>query len=279
MSDHMINKNNNKNNNNTTKSAIRKHQESARILRFCSILSNRYYYRHQLQKLEFCICWVMLLLTMFTQTLSPSIMSLYLKASAITRTIAYVFDLSNAFVKCKGRLPSWLLLHHGGVLLHHITFSMSISQSEEPLPLHIMSCFFLGSQSSHNTWTKTISKKLYWGNVLVGWVTALYVQYFFCVHDVVYASAGVNVMGACLLATTTGVSLLYLESSGKKKRTHATRSRTVSPVIRGQQAKKTSTIHPSCSSISLGRRLSIVSMSGGNYQCKYEGLQIVARAA
>lgn len=186
--------------------------KSTSKMTFCSFIADNYYYRHQLQKIEFCACWVMLFTTAYLQAWSP-LSTFYMKASTITRAIAYIFDFSNAYLKNKGGLPSWLVLHHGGVFLHHLTFSISINQDVQGIPFRIMICFFLASQSSHNTWTKKISMTCYWGNVLVGVLTCSYIQHLCCVHLKSYVAT--CVMGGSLFATLTGVSLLFLKSVGK----------------------------------------------------------------
>jgi hypothetical protein len=132
--------------------------------------------RKQLQKVEFLACWMIVFVAaaadhMMIRAPASSIpsccyyyMILYCKFSTFTRALAYTVDLTNAWVKFDGAIPSWLALHHSGILAGHITEIFFLT----PKTLSQLMVIALGFQSSHNTWTKKYSLKLYWANVLLG---------------------------------------------------------------------------------------------------------------
>jgi len=160
----------------------------------CSALSNRYSMRIKLQKVEFCLCWLLFLVNTLCvvgtvgATASISILSFthfYVQASIVSRVIAYAFDFSRAYVKTNS-IPEWLKLHHFGVLLQHTTMGYFILGRTYNLCLDYsyndinngsemmticngllrlrLIVYLLGSQASHNTWTKRFSLVLCWGN-------------------------------------------------------------------------------------------------------------------
>lgn len=175
---------------------------------FCTILSRNYHLRHTLQKAEFAICWILLLMTLLTNTVFP-LSVLYMKVSAFTRVLAYAFDLANAWVKRNRKLPMWLILHHSGCTGQHFTSAFFITPNS---PLHV-TVFLLGSQSTHNTWTKRLSLVLYWGNVLVGVLASIYSHCYLHVSDIA---------GACFIRsfvmTSVGVALLVSKSIMEKRK-------------------------------------------------------------
>ena len=160
----------------------------------CSALNNRYSLRIQLQKVEFCLCWLLFLANILCDvrtvgaTASTYILSFtlfYVQASTVSRGIAYAFDFSRAFVNTNS-IPEWLKLHHFGVLLQHTTMGYFILGRTYHLCLDCcdndinndiemmkicnglirqrLVVFLLASQASHNTWTKRHSLVFYWGN-------------------------------------------------------------------------------------------------------------------
>ena len=189
-----------------------------------STLANNYHLRKDLQKIEFFTCWAVVFITVgltitsyhhpsySTQLLLPC-MVFYLKASVISRIVAYLFDFSNAAIKNHGALPLWLVLHHSGVLIQHISKAILLDGSS---CLQIM-LFALGSQSTHNTWTKKLSIVLYWGNVLVGVVTSLYVH---SIHgsNANHGSGAALAFCTSLLVTSCGIVLLIVDTYCAKMR-------------------------------------------------------------
>lgn len=178
---------------------------SGRHADICTILSTNYNLRHTLQKTEFATCWILLLVTVLTNTVTP-LSVLYMKVSLFTRVLAYAFDFANAWVKRNHTLPMWLILHHSGVTVQHFTKAFFLTPND---PLQAV-LFLLASQSSHNTWTKRLSLLLYWGNVLVGVLTC---RYLHNLHD--SGIAGVC-FGGSLVVTSVGILLLVSDSMMKK---------------------------------------------------------------
>ena len=166
-----------------------------------------YTLRKHLQKTEFFMCWIIVLLMSVTN-ISPSLPVACLKLSAFTRFLAYVIDFTNAYVKLDGSIPMWLVLHHSGVLVQHITKAFFLTPSSQ----YQVILFALASQSSHNTWTKKLSLVLYWGNVLVGVVTS----YLF--HSSHTASNAASSVYWSLVVTIFGISLLAWDTISKVKR-------------------------------------------------------------
>eukprot|EP00536_Pseudo-nitzschia_multiseries_P015763 jgi/Psemu1/43754/gm1.43754_g len=123
----------------------------------CRILDRNYHLRMCLQKLEFSVCWLLVVaIALSNLGSSPTagclaaavfaMAELYIKGSVASRVVAYAFDCSRALVRFrfgvsnnihngksirsstarkKGRcitiagLPRWLILHHAGVLVQH----------------------------------------------------------------------------------------------------------------------------------------------------------------
>jgi hypothetical protein len=195
--------------------------------------------RKILQKAEFFMCWAIFFLTAVrsknaylaeqtspSMVLSSSAAIFYIRLSLFTRSYAYAIDLANAWVKFDSNIPKWLVLHHSGVWSQHAIKAFFLTPHS---PLQIM-MFALGSQSSHNTWTKKHSLLLYWGNVIVGVLV--------CVYDVVKYHERNIFASRCfyysLLVTSTGILLLALDtyiSSKMKKMTGRDMTRTRRKVL------------------------------------------------
>jgi hypothetical protein len=185
--------------------------------------------RKQLQKVEFLACWMIIFVAaaadhmMIRAPESTSIPSccyyyiiLYSKFSTFTRALAYAVDLTNAWVKFDGAIPSWLVLHHSGLLAGHITEIFFLT----PKTFSQIMFGALGFQSSHNTWTKKYSLKLYWGNVIIG---ALSWSKVYCdrgaasEEDIDSASSTARLCSYySIIVTITGVLLLALDSTLRK---------------------------------------------------------------
>jgi len=175
--------------------------------------------RINLQKIEFLLCWLMVfanLLCIMGQVEDTSkelkhfqyvsiltIEYFYFRISAISRGVAYAFDFARASIifktsvnkdsdcstdtdngvgKIFGCIPEWLILHHFGVLVLHISMAFFIFAGEYDdayrrsdddamnqgdiflSPLVRITIVLLGMQASHNSWTKRHSIILYWGN-------------------------------------------------------------------------------------------------------------------
>jgi len=167
------------------------------------VLNNWYALRKHLQKMEFVVCWIIIFL-MTATNMSPTISIAYLKLSAFNRFLAYVADFTNAYYKLDGSIPKWLILHHSGALVGHITLLFFLTPSSQYQVFLIV----LGFQASHNTWTKKLSLVLYWGNVIVGTLAwCSYHVYFLHINN----SAG-KVMYMCLFTTILGICLLVRDS-------------------------------------------------------------------
>lgn len=149
-------------------------------------------FRKHLQKVEFFACWAIIIFTILnTDESSIRILSAlndqvnitppasaaspialydnqpiihFFRLSVLTRVVAYLVDLTNAKTKLDGIIPIWLIFHHSGVLVQHVTKAYFLT----PKSSRDIILFALASQSSHNTWTKQHSLLLYWSNVLVG---------------------------------------------------------------------------------------------------------------
>ena len=201
-----------------------------------STLSKKYHLRKDLQKIEFFTCWAIIfislgltishhdtpcsdderctahtssILSSQTQLLLPY-MTFYLKASIVSRFIAYLFDFSNAAIKNHGALPLWLVLHHSGVLIQHISEAILLDGSS---CVQVM-LFALGCQSTHNTWTKKISIVLYWGNVFMGVVTGIYLNSMHGSHS--NSSGASSLAFFSFLVTNCGVVLLIVDTYCQK---------------------------------------------------------------
>ena len=161
---------------------IRKHLKTA--VRFVSdilYIQKHYDLRKRLQKVEFFICWTIAVsaaATYVDRTLSSETLlyysSLYLKASVVSRALAYASDFSNASKTFSGDLPLWLILHHCGGFVQHFSKAVFLLDAGSRSQIIL---FALASQSSHNTWTKKHSLFLYWGNVLIGSITCCLVHF------------------------------------------------------------------------------------------------------
>lgn len=167
-------------------------QGLAMIKRSASVLSSysplkkltnmsHYDLRKHFQKIEFIVCWAIVLVLATTYLdnapfeASATLLyyfTLYLKASGMSRALAYCSDFTNASEKFDGDLPLWLILHHSGCLVVHFSKAFFLLGDAGSCRFNVL-VFALSSQSSHNTWTKKHSLFLYWGNVLVGVLTAI----------------------------------------------------------------------------------------------------------
>lgn len=185
---------------------------------FEALLCNQVRRRKQHQKREFLTIWAFLFLLtvgpMYHDNLASTAhtaASLYIEVSLLTRIVAYAIDFANAREKL-GKLPSWLILHHVGVFAVHTTVALYFSRTYYKTMLYL-----LGIQSTHNTWTKKYSMVLYWGNVLLGVITSIYVSAMNIMQDEVSLSLGPCVCISVALSTTcVGVSLLVVDCHGKK---------------------------------------------------------------
>jgi len=183
----------------------------------CSQVSRR----KQVQKIEFLTNWALLCLLAITATHTAlynasshihTTAFLYIEVSLFTRILAYSVDFANAREKL-GKLPAWLILHHVGVFATHITVAFYFSRS------YFMTMIYLISiQSTHNTWTKKYSLALYWGNVLLGVITSIYVSYMNALQDEVSLSLVPCIcILVSLLTTFTGIGLLVVDCQQGKK--------------------------------------------------------------
>lgn len=157
----------------------------------CYAMSDRYSIRMKMQKIEFLVCWLLVLAniaTMIVTQLQSTIFSFtnfYIQVSVVSRAVAYAFDFAHASVKGKlnsdnddnnsnnnniGVLPEWLILHHCGVLVQHVTMGCFIiphfycNGIVDRFFRAQLIIFLLCSQASHNTWMKRHSVTLYWFN-------------------------------------------------------------------------------------------------------------------
>ena len=129
--------------------------------------------RIRLQKLEFCIVWMLAISTAIagffeensileTFALMPTVC--FMRLSFFTRLITYAIDIDKARVKF-GTVPIWMLWHHSGVIIVHFATVL--------VPLQQYSfnfAFFglIGTQTSMNTWLKKESTLLYKTSEYVG---------------------------------------------------------------------------------------------------------------
>jgi hypothetical protein len=197
--------------------------------------------RKKLQKVEFLTCWVFLLFLAVVAGAANNVVllgtteeggfdlqllssyghtaaSLYIEMSLLTRAIAYAIDFTNAREKL-GKLPSWLVLHHLGVYAIHVVTAFYFSQSYSKTILYLLSI-----QSTHNTWTKKYSLSLYWGNVLLGVVTCIYVFVMNIIEDEVSLSFGACICFTVAMTTCfTGIGLLVVDCCSVQKKEHTQR--------------------------------------------------------
>ena len=188
---------------------------------FEAVLCSQIDQRKQFQKMEFLTNWALLCLLAVGEShtvfniISSHIHTaalLYIKASIFTRIVAYAIDFANARKKL-GKLPSWLILHHVGVLASHITVAFYFSRTYFKAMLYLF-CI----QSTHNTWTKKYSLFLYWGNVLLGMMASIYASFMTAVQSEVSLSLGLYIcMLVSLLTAITGVGLLVVDCYKGKK--------------------------------------------------------------
>ena len=196
---------------------VRNHLKTA--VRFISdilYIKKHYDLRKHLQKVEFFACWTIAIsaaANYVDRTLSSETIlyysSLYLKASVVSRALAYTSDFSNASERFSGDLPLWLILHHCGCLVLHFSKAVFLLDAGSRSQIIL---FTLASQSSHNTWTKKHSLFLYWGNVLVGVVTCCRIH--FSHEDTDYEGAALSFFFS-LVVTSIGIMLLVAGSKGQ----------------------------------------------------------------
>jgi len=184
----------------------------------CSQVSRR----KQVQKIEFITNWALLCLLAITAKHTAlhnvsshihAIAFLYIEVSLFTRILAYAVDFANAREKL-GKLPAWLVLHHVGAFAHHLTAALYFSRS-----YFMTMMILLILQSSHNTWTKKYSLALYWGNVLIGVITSIYVVIMNIIQDgeVSLSLVPCICILVSLLTTFTGIGLLVVDCQQGKK--------------------------------------------------------------
>jgi len=183
--------------------------------------------RYQLQQLEFLAYWVVLLLSLsaISSQLNTGIVSkgkqdvesrpyeagkefslsyiiLFFRVSLLSRAFAYAIDFIIAGIRFDSFLPAWLVFHHFGVFIMHATKAFYLT----PRTLKDIALFTVASQSSHNTWTKSISPTIYWGNVSIGILAIWYIHSMHSTNNI--ASQGFFYGG---LFASLGVILLALE--------------------------------------------------------------------
>lgn len=187
--------------------------------------------RKYLQKFEFMACWVIFFFCASAITSVPvpvlanisskqglSIICPWMKVSVFTRALSYVIDFSNAWDKFHGVIPTWLVLHHLGVLVQNMTevFFLIDTPNIHQLQINIMICA-LASQTTHNTWTKKYSLLVYWGNVLIG---VLACSYCHSTHDSDVSPLATKCYYYSLIMTSIGIMLLVLENIFSKQMHH-----------------------------------------------------------
>lgn len=189
----------------------------------CSHIENR----KKWQKVEFISCWIFAFsLVFFKETNAGEVIlnndqnihdiiletaTSYIQFSIFTRLLAYAVDFANADKKL-GTLPSWLILHHTGVVAIHSLTAFFFSQSNSKTILYM-----LALQSTQNTWTKKYSLMLYWGNVLLGVMTTLIFTTSNIMDDKVELSWGLCLCMMMAIGTTiVGIMQLFGECKQKK---------------------------------------------------------------
>lgn len=165
-----------------------------------------YNIRKNLQKMEFFVCWLVVL-TMIGTNMSTELPVIWLKVSVFTRAFAYAVDFTNAYVKLNGSIPMWLVFHHFGVLAQHALKAFVLVPTSQYQVLVVA----VGNQSTHNTWTKKLSLVLYWGNVLVGVFASSNVHLS---HE---ESPTASLFCWSLLIICVGISLLVKDTISKSK--------------------------------------------------------------
>ena len=194
-----------------------------------TILSSVYDIRKKLQKVEFLIIWVLICVLITSLAVADqksfvdfyTISFLYIQYSVFSRIFAYVMDFANASVKLgaednkwKG-IPLWLVLHHGGVIGSHIMIAFFFMHPEANFKKMLLSLF--ATQSSHNTWTKKISLILYWGNVVLGFLSLSYIA-ILSTERTVDGEGFVTALLLCsVISTLVGVLLLMIEAAKESK--------------------------------------------------------------
>ena len=133
----------------------------------------------------------------------------FLVVLLLTHIIAY---MSLTLQRSLSKHQSWLVLHHVGVCAVHIMVALYFSRTHCKTMLYL-----LGIQSTHNTWTKKYSMVLYWGNVLLGVITTIYVLTMNIMEDEVSLSlASCVCFSVALVTTIVGIGLLVVDCHGKK---------------------------------------------------------------
>ena len=181
--------------------------------------------RKKMQKLEFMASWIIIAYLLFVSrckeqaalllppqvaSIAPVFFSIYFKVTVFTRAMAYAVDLINAN-RVYEAVPLWLVLHHAGVFGTHFTYFFLHSRPEEeccPYTVFFM-IMAIGTQSTHNTWTKKVSIVGYWANVAVGVFTLVYYNRVYVEND---TDAVKSYCYYSQLMTVGGVLLLVLGS-------------------------------------------------------------------
>jgi len=140
------------------------------------------------QIIDFALCWACLTVGLlgkllanlgdsgfWSDTLSDNflrVFSFYFRAILFPRALMYVIDFGNAH-EILGEAPLWLQLHHVGCFFFHAWACWTL-----PIQLDDFVDCCLGLillQASSNTWTKRVSKTLYWANSIAGFLALFYV--------------------------------------------------------------------------------------------------------
>ena len=194
----------------------------------CSQIDNR----KNWQRLEFITCWIFAFLLLVSSSLSGVTMKnndntivaalsnttilvqaakLYTQISVITRILAYAVDFANASKKL-GSVPSWLIFHHMGAVIMHLSTAMFFSWTHSTT----MILYMLSMQSTHNTWTKKYSLALYWSNVGLGaFTTPICTTLNIMQNDLSYVAILCSMIG--YKTTVVGVILLISDSMKQKQ--------------------------------------------------------------
>jgi len=194
-----------------------------------TILSYVYDIRKKLQKVEFLIIWVLICVLITSLAVADqksfvdiyTISILYIQYSVLSRIFAYVMDFANASVKLGTEdnkwngIPLWLILHHGGVLGSHIMIAFFFMNPAVDFKKMLLSLF--ATQSSHNTWTKKFSLILYWGNVVLGFLSLSYIAVLSTKRAVDDKGFSTAILLCSVISTLVGVLLLVIEAAKESK--------------------------------------------------------------
>jgi len=187
-----------------------------------------YTFRQKLQKAEFLIIWTLVFALMASVIASQELFNqvytisfVYVQYSVYSRIFAYVMDFANASVKLAedGKwnvIPLWLILHHSGVLGSHVMIAFFFMTPQVTSNSFSKMIFGLvGTQSSHNTWTKKYSLVLYWGNVLLGFVCLSFITDI-SIRNTTHGGVGTTILLCSVFSTLCGV-LILANTAAKKQ--------------------------------------------------------------